>query len=145
MDTTKQLSNMHNEEQQVYKWLVKRGSVLIFKDGDKIQLELDQEGSASCLLTKEDTEAIISILTSLAEIIWHNPDYIKEPYQGQLYNTDNDLVYWGLDETKLYIGFNVNEDALSISYSGDAVLKIPVNYAVELIQILTHYSKQFGS
>jgi len=136
---------MHNEAQQVYKWLVKRGIILIFKDGDKIQLELDQENSGSCLLTKEDTEAIISILTSLAETIWHNPDYIKEPYQGQLYKIDNDLVYWGLDETKLYIGFNVNDDALSISYSGDAVLKIPVNYAVELIQILTHYGRQFGA
>lgn len=136
---------MHNEAQQVYKWLVKRGIILIFKDGDKIQLELDQENSGSCLLTKEDTEAIISILTSLAETIWHNPDYIKEPYQGQLYKIDNDLVYWDLDETKFYIGFNVNEDALSISYSGDAVLKIPVNYAVELIQILTHYGRQFGA
>jgi len=138
---------MHNEAQQVYKWLVKRGIILIFKDGDKIQLELDQENSGSCLLTKEDTEAIISILTSLAETIWHNPEYIKEAYTGKLYKTDNenDLVYWDLDETKFYIGFNVNEDALSISYSGDAVLKIPVNYAVELIQILTHYGRQFGA
>lgn len=42
---------MYNREQQVYKWLVKRGSVLLFKDGDKIHLELDQENSESCLLT----------------------------------------------------------------------------------------------
>ncbi len=135
---------MHNQEQQVYKWLVKRGCLLLFKDGDKIHLELDQENSESCLLTQEDTESLIAILTSLAETIWHNPDYIKEPYLGQLYRTENDLVYWDLGETKLYIGFNVNEYALTINYSGNAVVKISVNYAVELIQIMTHYGKRFG-
>lgn len=135
---------MHNQEQQVYKWLVKTGSVLLFKDGDKIHLELDKEALESCLLTQEDAEAVISIITSIAESIWHNPDYVKEPYQGQLYKTDNEIVYWDLVPTKLYVGFNVKEQAIAINYSGDAVLKVSVNYAVELIQILTHYCKQFG-
>lgn len=45
---------MHNQEQQVYKWLVKTGSVLLFKDGDKIHLKLDKEALESCLLTQEE-------------------------------------------------------------------------------------------
>ncbi len=136
---------MHNQENKIYKWLVKSGSILLFRDSDKIHLELDKEASESCLLTQEDAEAVISILTSIAETIWHNPDYVKEPYQGQLYKTDKELEYWDLGQTKLFIGFNANEQAIAMNYSGDAVLKVPVNYAVELIQILTHFCKQFGA
>ncbi|WP_124558350.1 hypothetical protein [Pedobacter sp. KBW01] len=135
---------MHNQEPQVYKWLVKSGSILLFRDSDKIHLELDKETSESCLLTKEDAESLISIITTLAEAIWNSPSYIKEPYQGQLFKTADELVYWDLGQPMLYAGFNVNEQAIAINYSGDAVLKISVNYAVELIQILTHFCKQFG-
>lgn len=136
---------MHNSEKQVYKWLVKRGSILLSEDSDKIQLELDNENSESCLLTKEDTEEVISIMTSLAGAIWDNPDFIKEPYKGQQYKSDNSngSIYWDLEHTKLHIGFNVNEDALEMNYSGDSVLIVSVNYAVEIIQIMTHYFKQF--
>jgi len=135
---------MHNQENKIYKWLVKSGSILLFRDSDKIHLELDKEASESCLLTQEDAEAVISILTSIAEAIWDSPGYTKEPYQGQLYKTDNELVYWDLGQTKLFIGFNANENAVAINYSGDAVLKVTVNCAVEIIQILTHFCKQFG-
>jgi len=135
---------MNNQEQQVYKWLVKSGSILLFKDADKIHLELDKETSESCLLTKEDAEAVISIITSIAQSIWNSSCYTKEPYQGQLFKTADELVYWDLGQTKLYVGFNVKEQVIAINYSGDAVLKVTVNYAVELIQILTHFCKQFG-
>lgn len=136
---------MHNQENQVYKWLVKRGSILLFQDRDKIHLELDKENSESCLLTKEDTEEAISIMTSLSGAIWNSPDFIKEPYEGRLFKIDNNngLVYWDLEQTRLSVGFNVNEDAIEINYSGDSVLKVSVTYAVEIIQILTHYYKQF--
>jgi hypothetical protein len=136
---------MHNQENQVYKWLVKRGSILVFEDSGKIHLELDKENSESCLLTKEDTEEVISIMTSLAGAIWNNPDFSKEPYEGQLFKTDNNNgpVYWDLEQTRLYVGFNVNEEAIEINYSGDSELNVSVNYAVEIIQIMTHYYKQF--
>lgn len=136
---------MHNQETQVYKWLVKRGSILLFEDRDKIHLELDKENSESCLLTKEDTEEVISIMTSLSGAIWNNPDFIKEPYQGRLYKIDNNngIVYWDVEQSRLYVGFNVNEDAIEINYNGDSVVKVPVNYAVEIIQIMTHYYKEF--
>lgn len=136
---------MHNKMEQVYKWLVKRGSILLFKDRDNIHLELDKEKSESCLLTKEDTEEVISIMTSLAGAIWNNPDFIKEPYEEQLYKIDNNngLIYWDLEHTRLYVGFNLNEDALEINCSGDPVIIVSVNCAVEIIQLMTHYYKQF--
>nr|WP_067055854.1 hypothetical protein [Mucilaginibacter sp. L294] len=136
---------MNNQETQVYKWLIKRGSILLFEDRDKIHIELDKKSSESCLLTKEDTEEVISIMTSLSGAIWNSPDYIKEPYEGQIFKIDNNNgpVYWDLEQTTLYVGFNVNEDAIEINYSGDSVLKVSVNYAVEIIQIMTHYYKQF--
>ena len=118
---------------------------MLFEDRDKIHLELDKENSESCLLTKEDTEEVISIMTSLAGAIWNSPDFIKEPYQGQLYKIDNNngIVYWDVEQSRLHVGFNVNEDAIEINYSGDSGLKVPVNYAVEIIQIMTHYYKEF--
>jgi hypothetical protein len=138
---------MHNQESQVHKWLVKRGSILLFGDGDKIHLELDNENSESCLLTEEDTEEVISIMTSLAGAIWDNPDFVQESYGGKLYKTDDDngLIYWELEHAKLYVGFNENEDAVEMKYSGDPVMKVPVNCAVEIIQIMTHYFKRFGA
>ena len=138
---------MHNQETQVYKWLVKRGSILLFEDGSKIHLELDKENSESCLLTKEDAEEVISILTSIAGEIWDNPDITKEPYTGRLYKSDNNngMVYWDLEQARLYIGFNVNEDAIEINYSGDSALKVSINCAVEIIQIMSHNYKQFSS
>jgi hypothetical protein len=145
VDARKNLTGMHNQEHRVYKWLVKGGSILLFEDRDKIHIELDKEDSESCLLTKEDTEEVISILTSISGAIWNNPDCIKEPYEGQLFKIDNNngLVYWDFEQARLYLGFNVNEDAIEISYSGDSVLKVSVNYVVEIIQIMTHYCKQF--
>jgi hypothetical protein len=140
VETTKPLRSTYNQENQVYKWLVKRGSILLSEDRDKIHLELDKENSESCLFTKENTEEVISILASLSGAIWDNPEFIKEPYEGQLYKIDNTngLVYWDFEQTRLYVGFNVNEYVIEINYSGDSVIIVSVNYAIEIIQIMTH-------
>ena len=137
-------NNMTNSNNHVYKWMVRKGSVLLFINEDKIHLELDKEGHESCLLTPKDTEELIDLLTSLSRDIWERPDLVKQPYLQRLYKVDdNGLVHWDIDQTTLYIGFNETENAVEINYSGDAVVEIPVNYSVEVIQILSHFYKQF--
>lgn len=138
---------MYYQENQIYKWMVRRGSILIAKDGDKVHLELDKESSESCQLTEKDTDEILSILTTLSRSIWDKPDYVKEPYNGKSYKIDesNDLVYWELGETTLYLGFDENEDVLEINYSGDSVVKASINTTVEIIQIMDHFYGQFKS
>ncbi|TCZ66927.1 hypothetical protein [Flaviaesturariibacter aridisoli] len=138
---------MEQTDKQVYQWQVKKGSVLLFREEHKIHLGLDTDASASCLLTEADTEDVVSILTALAGAIWKDPDFVKEPYAGRLFRTDdsNGRTYWDLAPSRLSVGFNESEDAVEIDCSGDPVLLLPVNYAVELIQVLTHYQKQFGA
>jgi len=138
---------MENQENKVYNWLIKRGNILLSREGHQIQLEFKKENGESCLLTEDDTEDIISIMTSLAQAIWAAPDYIKEPYTGQLYKTRNDdgFVYWDIGQSRLNVGFNVSEGVVEMDHAGDAALKVPVNYAVEIIQVMTHFLKHFNA
>jgi hypothetical protein len=134
---------MDNQGKQAFSWLVRQGSILLLADHDKVHLEINKENNPTCLLTKSDSEEVISILTNLSRSIWEKPDYVKEPYTGDLYILDsNGKAYWDINETRLFIGLNNEHDAMDINYQGNHVLKLPINYSVEIIQIMTHFSNQ---
>ena len=134
---------MDNQDKQAFSWLVRQGNILLLADHDKVHLEINKENNPTCLLTKSDSEEVISILTDLSRSIWENPDYVKEPHTGNLYTLDNNgKVYWDINETRLFIGLNNEHDAMEINYQGNHVLKLPINYSVEIIQIMTHFSNQ---
>ncbi|RYY88356.1 MAG: hypothetical protein EOO15_09285 [Chitinophagaceae bacterium] len=138
---------MQDQNKPVYQWIVKRGRVELMQEEDQVQLRLDLGGSACCLLTSSDAEEVLSILTSLAGAIWDQPGFVKEPPGGKKYviDAEKEQVYWDLPGGKLYVGFNDDEDALELGYSGTEAILLPVNYAVELVQIMTHFSKFFVS
>lgn len=135
---------MDNHDKQVFNWVVKQGSIMLFADNDKIHLEINKENNPSCLLTKDDAEEVILILTNISRSIWDNPDYAKEPYTRKLYTLDdNGKAYWDINETRLFIGLNDQQDALELSLQGNPVMKVPINFSIEIVQIMTHFSSNF--
>jgi len=51
----------------------------------------------------------------------------------------NGKAYWDVNETRLFVGINDQQDALEMNFQGTSVMKVPVNVAVEIIQIMTHF------
>jgi hypothetical protein len=134
---------MDNHDKQIFNWVVKQGNITLFADNDKIYLEINKENNPACLLTRSDAEEVISILTDISGNIWDNPGYTKEPYKGKLYLLDeNGKAYWDINETRLFVGLNDQQDALEINFQGNPVMKVPVNLSIELIQIMTHFSNK---
>lgn len=125
-------------ENHIYNWRVKKGNIVIEKNGEYIALQLNYENNESCLLTYSDTHEIIEVLTNIAKQIWENPTYIKKPYTNRLYNTTNGVYVWEIDASQLIISYNDNEDAVEMQYTGNSKFNIEMNYAVEIIQILEH-------
>jgi hypothetical protein len=134
---------MDNHNAQVFNWVVKQGNITLLAENDKIHLEINKEDHPACLLTKDDAEEVISILTDISRNIWNNPDYAKEPYTGPLYSLDgNGKAYWDINDTRLFIGLNDQQDALEMNFQGNPVMKVPVNFSIEIIQIITHFSNK---
>ena len=132
---------MDNHDKQVFNWVVQQGNIILLADNDKIHLEINKEKHPSCLLTRGDAEEVISILTNMSRDIWDNPDYTREPYKGKLYKLDeNGKVFWDINGTRLFIGLNDQQDALEMNFEGEPVMKVPVNFSIEIAQIMTHFS-----
>ncbi|HCQ12923.1 hypothetical protein [Flavobacterium sp.] len=128
-------------ENQVYNWLVKKGTIIFRKNGDFITLQLDYENGESCLLTRSDNDEVVQLLTKIASQIWENPNYEKKPYTKQLYaKIDNDY-YWKIDGSKLLLRYNEIENATEIRIKENKELNIEINYIVEIIQILEHLNR----
>lgn len=128
-------------ENQVYNWLVRKGNILIQKNGDCIGLQLDYEHGAYCLLTPTDTDQIIEILISISKQIWENPDYERKAYTNQLYKIKENAYCWEIEGSTLLLKYNEVEDAIEIKCNGDSRLNLELNYVVELIQLLEHLNK----
>lgn len=128
-------------ENQVYNWLVKKGTLLIQRDGDCIALQLDYENGDCCLLTPSDTYEIIELLTTISKQIWESPDYKRKPYTGQLYKKTENNYYWEIEASQLLLGHNEAENAIEIKYKGSNRFNLEINYAVEIIQILEYLNE----
>ena len=127
----------------MFNWVVKQGNIVLSADNNKIHLEINKEDHSTCLLTKTDAEEVIDILTGIAEKIWNNAEYTKEPYTGKLYTiNDNGKAFWDINETRLIIGLNDQQDALEMNFQGNAVIKLSVNLAIEIVQIITHFANK---
>lgn len=128
-------------ENQVYNWLVKKGTIRIQRNGDCIALQLDYEKEDYCLLTPSDTDEIIELLTNISKQIWEDPDYKRKPYTNPLYKKNGNEYYWEIDTSRLLLHYNETEDAVEIKCNGNSRLNLEINYVVEMIQILEHLNK----
>ena len=123
-------------ENQVYNWLVKKGNILIQKNGDCISLKLDYENGEYCLLTHSDTAEIIELFTSISKQIWESPDYKRKPYTHPFYKKTKNEYYWEIETSQLSLKYNEIEDAIEIKSNGNNSLNLEINYVIEIIQIL---------
>ena len=128
-------------ENQVYNWLVKKGTIRIQRNGDCIALQLDYEKGDYCLLTPSDTDEIIELLTNISKQIWEDPDYKRKPYTNPLYKKNGSHYYWDIETSQLLLHYNETEDAVEIKCNGNSSLNLEINYVVEIIQILEHLNK----
>lgn len=128
-------------ENQVYNWLVKKGTIRIQRNEDCIALQLDYEKGDYCLLTPSDTDEIIELLTNISKQIWDDPDYVRKPYTNPLYKKNRNEYYWEIETSLLLLDYNETEDAIEIKCNGNSRLNLEINYVVEIIQILEHLNK----
>jgi len=128
-------------ENQVYNWLVKKGTIRIQRNGDCIVLQLDYEKGYYCLLTPSDTDEIIELLTNISKRIWEDPDYKRKPYTNPLYKKNGNEYYWEIETSQLLLHYNETEDAVEIKCNGNSRLNLEINYVVEMIQILEYLNK----
>lgn len=128
-------------ENQVYNWLVKKGNVLIQRNGDCIALQLDYEQGTSCLLTRTDTDQIIEILISISKQIWESPDYQRSAYTSRLFSINGNEYCWEIEGSALLLKYNDIEEAIEIRCKGASRLNLELNYVVEIIQILEHLNE----
>ena len=136
--------NMDSADKRFFSWMVKQGNIMVFADNDKIHLEINKENNAACLLTKGDAEELVVILTKISKSIWDNPNYTKEPYTGNLFRFDDfGKAYWDINETRLFIGFNDQQNALEMDFQGSRILKLSVNFSIEIIQVMTQFSTNY--
>jgi len=134
---------MDEQNSPLFSLQLRQGNILLFEDGWQVHFEVGQENHTACLLTPSDSEELMNILTGISKSIWENPGYVKEPYTGQLYRMDETgAAYWTINGAKLSIGLNEQQDAVAIYCEGDPAFKLSVNQAVEIIQVLAHFSKQ---
>lgn len=128
-------------ENQVYNWLVKKGTIRIQRNGDCIALQLDYEKEDYCLLTPSDTDEIIELLTNISKQIWEDPDYKRKPYTNPLYKKNGNEYYWDIETSRLLLHYNETEEGIEIKCNGNSSLNLEINYVVEIIQILEHLNK----
>lgn len=128
-------------ENQVYNWVVKKGNIVIKKNGDCISLQIDCENGEYCLLTQTDTNEIIEIVTDISKQIWESPNYERKPYTNQLFKTNDNKYYWEIENSKLVLKRNEIENGVEISCIGNHTLNLEINCAVEIIQILEQLNK----
>jgi hypothetical protein len=130
-------------EEKIYSWFVKKGNILIHRNGDCITFQLNGENEDFCWLTKSDTDEVIDILTMIAKQIWENPDYLRKPYTDRLYKiTEEGFYVWEIGDSQLLVKYDEIEGTIKIKSIGNANLNIEVNQAVEIIQILEQINNQ---
>lgn len=128
-------------ENQVYNWLVRKGTIRIQRNGDCIALQLDYEKGDHCLLTASDAYEIIELLTNISKQIWDDPDYKRKPYTNPLYKKNGNEYYWEIETSQLLLHYNETEEAVEIKCNGNSRLNLEINYVVEIIQVLEHLNK----
>lgn len=128
-------------ENKIYHWFVKSGTIQLQKNGDRVELQLQNENGKSCLLTPSDVDEITEILFNISQQIWENPDYIKKPYTSQLFEKLGEQYIWNLEDSELFIYFNESEKAVEIHTNGKNTVNLEVNEVVEIVQILEHLNK----
>lgn len=128
-------------ENQVYNWLVRKGTIRIQRNGDCIALQLDYEKGDYCLLTPSDADEIIELLTNISKQIWEDPDYKRKPYTNPLYKKNRNEYCWEIETSQFLLHYNETEDAIEIKCNGNSRLNLEINYVVEIIQILEHLNK----
>ena len=128
-------------ENQVYKWFVRKGNVIVQKNVHCISLQLDYENGDYCLLAPTDADEIIEILTNISKQIWEDPNYVKKPYTKRLYQSNENEYYWDIETSQLLLKHNNKEDAIEIKYQGSSSFNLEINHTVEVIQILERLNK----
>lgn len=130
-------------EEKIYSWFVKKGNILIHRNGDCITFQLNGENKDFCWLTKSDTDEVIDILTMIAKQIWRNPDYLRKPYTDRLYKiTEEGFYVWEIGDSQLLTKYDETEGTIKIKSIGNANLNIEVNQVVEIIQVLEQLNDQ---
>lgn len=128
-------------ENQVFNWFLKKGNIIIQKNEDLINLQLNFENSSSCLLAPNDANEIVEILTNMSSQIWENPDYVKKTYTNHLYNINGEQYFWEINNAQLLLKYNETENAIEIKSVGSRFFNIEINYIVEIIQVLEFLNK----
>ncbi|MBB3197287.1 hypothetical protein [Roseateles terrae] len=124
----------------MYKWLVARGTVTIVQESNLLSVDIDPEGSASCVLTSQDAQEIAHIITERARSIWEASDRSPEPKAS----VDGDSRAFRLTVASGVVTLIAHDSKpfLALSYDGQGAALLTVTQAVALVQLIQHLLRE---
>lgn len=128
-------------DNQIYRWSVKKGNILVQRNEYCISLQVDYENGDCCLLTHTDVDEITDFLTIISRQIWEDPNYVKKAYTNRLYKVNQNEYSWNVELSQLSLRYNEIENAIEIKYRGSGQFNLEINCAIEVIQILEQLNK----
>ena len=126
-----------------YQWLVRRGRLGLYLDGDYAELEVDPQGHDSCELTARDASEIAGILTQFGHAIWNTSPKGGDYQQSVTMQPDN-IYAWDTDAGSLRVSLTNCQDGIQMSLNETvAKCRLGVGPIVEVVQVLDHLVSLF--
>ena len=117
-----------------YQALVEKGRVGMWLDGAHLCLEVDPEGSAACVLTRQDAEEVAQVMTGLWRELYQASPKRTEPFAPTVETLSPTSYQWALPSARLTIA--IEEMRMTIRAEPPGAILLSVDRAVEVIQII---------
>ena len=118
-----------------YQWLVKKGRLSLSIDQQFILLQAYPEGGDICILTPEDVDDIIGILSELARTLWEKSGHQSGPLRTMQEIIDADLS-WPTPQDTLTLIPSPETNDLKFKVSGRRECQLSMEQSIELAQVL---------
>jgi hypothetical protein len=123
--------------EETHVWMVKQGRVTFRDAGADVALEVEPEGHAECHLTAQDAAEVAQLLTEDARAVWGRPE--RTPGRMQLpRGITGEAWRWETPRGHLSVRLDTAHQHVAMRLEGATAAHLPVETAVELIQILQH-------
>lgn len=120
---------------QVHQWLVKQGRLGMSASAERVLLEVDPEGSESCVLTPRDAAEVASILTEHARILWQQSAQAHE-YEPSVRELTEMEYQWQTQSGLLTVLLSPEQPEMAVKYAGANPCQLSVAEAVEVVQVI---------
>jgi hypothetical protein len=117
-----------------------RGRVAVKSDSTHVVLEVDPEGSASCVLTVQDANEIAGFIAEHAKVLWEASGRAQGP-QPSAEGTPRSYRL-RTESGALVLAFHDTQSLIALSHEDGNLCKLTVAQAVAFVQIVQYMIKE---